>query len=66
MTAAREAGAAAVALSGAGPGLIAFSSNQSRDISVAMQKVFESNGLSARIFELEMSNKGAQVTSVKS
>ncbi|MDK1081192.1 MAG: homoserine kinase [Anaerolineae bacterium] len=66
MLAAREAGAAAVALSGAGPGLIAFSSNQSRDISVAMQKVFESNGLSARIFELEMSNKGAQVTSVKS
>ena len=62
MEAARHAGAAAVALSGAGPSLIAFSSKQGKTIGSAMQRAFEQAGLTSRIFELEPSYEGAEVS----
>jgi homoserine kinase len=61
MKAARQAGAPAVALSGAGPSLIAFSSKQDPAIGEAMKDAFEQAGLQARIFQLKMSNHGAEV-----
>jgi len=61
MDAAKQAGAAAVALSGAGPSLIAFSANRNASIGAAMTRVFESVGLMTRIFELEVTQKGAQI-----
>ena len=62
LEAGKKAGASAVALSGAGPGLIAFSSKEKADIGAAMKRAFESAGMSARIFELETSYEGAEVT----
>ena len=62
MQAARRAGAGAVALSGAGPGLIAFSSKPEPTIGLAMQHAFESAGLTARIFHLNVSYEGAEVS----
>jgi homoserine kinase len=62
MAAARQAGAAAVALSGAGPSLIAFSAVNGPDIGEAMKQVFESSGLNTRIFELNVTQQGAQIT----
>lgn len=64
MQAARQAGAAAVALSGAGPSLIAFSSKEKPSIGAVMQRAFESAGLTARIFELGTSYEGAEVSIV--
>jgi homoserine kinase len=60
--AAHQAGASAVALSGAGPSLIAFS-RQPADagIGLAMQQAFEQAGLTARIFPLNISVSGASV-----
>lgn len=64
MQAGRQAGAAAVALSGAGPSLIAFSSKEHPGIGAAMQRAFEQAGLTARIFELGTSYEGAEVSIV--
>jgi homoserine kinase len=61
MDAAHHAGAAAVALSGAGPSLIAFSSKQEPAVGLAMKRAFEGAGLTARIFELGTSYEGAEV-----
>jgi homoserine kinase len=62
--AARQAGASAVALSGAGPSLIAFSRQPSDPgIGLAMQQAFEQAGLAARIFPLNISQSGASVVS---
>jgi homoserine kinase len=61
MEAAKKAGASAVALSGAGPGLIAFSVDYDPGIGLAIKQMFESVGLSARVFELGVSQQGAQV-----
>ena len=61
MDAAHHAGAGAVALSGAGPSLIAFSSKPEPGIGQAMKRSFEAAGLSARIFELGASYEGAEV-----
>lgn len=61
MEAAKAAGAAAVALSGAGPSLIAFSAKRDPAIGEAMKRVFEGAGLQARIFQLKMSDHGAEV-----
>ena len=61
MDAAHHAGAGAVALSGAGPSLIVFSSKPEPAIGQAMKRAFESAGLAARIFELGTSNEGAEV-----
>jgi homoserine kinase len=57
----KSAGAGAVALSGAGPSLIAFSDRQDPEIGEAMKKAFMSAGLGARVFELAISDQGAQV-----
>jgi len=61
MEAAKEAGAAAVALSGAGPSLIAFSSKAEAGIGKAMKRAFEAAGLTARIFNLGVSSRGAEI-----
>jgi len=61
MHAAKEAGASAVALSGAGPSLIVFSSKQDPAIGESMTSAFEQAGLQARSFELKMSHYGAEV-----
>ena len=60
MHAAKEAGASAVAISGAGPGIIAFSSKRDPVIGEAMTSAFQGAGLSARVFPLKMSNFGAE------
>jgi homoserine kinase len=61
MEAAKEAGAAAVALSGAGPGVIAFSSKAESGIGISMRRAFEATGLTARIFRLGVSSRGAGI-----
>jgi homoserine kinase len=67
MGAAKEAGASAVALSGAGPSLIAFSSQaeaeipQGDAIGESMKRAFEEAGLTARIFHLKGSGRGAEI-----
>jgi homoserine kinase len=61
MEAAERAGASAVALSGAGPSLIAFSAQPQPAIGEAMKACFEKAGLPARIFPLQMSDHGAEV-----
>jgi homoserine kinase len=61
MDAAKEAGASAAALSGAGPSVIAFSSKRDPVIGEAMKRAFEERELSARIFQLKMSGHGAEV-----
>jgi homoserine kinase len=60
MGAAKEAGASAVALSGAGPSLIAFASKAEPGIGESMQRAFEQAGLTARIFNLGVSGHGAE------
>jgi homoserine kinase len=64
LEAGKQAGAAAVALSGAGPSLIAFSPREQPAIGAAMQREFEAAGLGARIFELDTSYEGAEATIV--
>ena len=65
--AARQAGANAVALSGAGPSLIAFSGQPANaGIGSAMQRAFEQAGLKARIFPLNISHSGASVVESQS
>jgi len=61
MEAARDAGASAVALSGAGPSVIAFSSKAETGIGEAMKRAFEELGLSTRIFNLGISGQGAEI-----
>ena len=61
MEAAKKAGAAAVALSGAGPGIIAFSSETGSGIGESMRRAFEFAGLKARIFNLRVSGQGAEI-----
>jgi homoserine kinase len=60
--AAHRAGTAAVALSGAGPSLIAFCSKENPAVGLAMKRAFEQAGLTARIFELGTSYEGAEVS----
>ncbi len=60
MEAAREAGASAVALSGAGPSVIAFSAGEA-GVGEAMKRAFEAAGLEARIFCLGVSSRGVEV-----
>ena len=61
MNAMRKKGAA-VALSGAGPSLIAFTQPDSNPGPVA-QRAFEEAGISAKIFQLGISNQGAEIHS---
>jgi homoserine kinase len=60
MDAAKEAGASAAALSGAGPSIIAFSSRRDPSIGEGMQRAFEQTGFSARTFQLKISDHGAE------
>jgi len=60
MEAARNAGAAAAALSGAGPSVIAFSSKRDPAIGEAMRRAYAEAGHTARTFQLKMSNFGAE------
>jgi homoserine kinase len=57
-SAAREAGAIAVALSGAGPSLVAFASSQHEAIAAAMQAAFLAHGLKSRAFVLPVAAEG--------
>jgi len=59
--AALEAGAAGVALSGAGPGLIAFAPSGLPSIAEAIAQAFHSHGLSTRRYLLGPNLEGAQV-----
>lgn len=59
--AALDAGAAAVALSGAGPGLIAFADGAHEDIGLAMQRAFREAGLTARFWVLNVVNSGLRM-----
>lgn len=61
MEAARKSGASAVALSGAGPSLIAFSYGHEEEIGESMKRAFEAAGLNARIFHLRVCERGARV-----
>jgi homoserine kinase len=60
--AARKAGAAAVALSGAGPALVAFAPDRHWDIAGAMKAAFEAAGLAGRTFVLPVDRQGVQVS----
>ena len=60
MQAMRADGVPAVALSGAGPSLIAFSKTES-NAGLAASRAFERAGLSVRIFHLGISDRGAEI-----
>ena len=64
--AARNAGAAAVVLSGAGPSLLAFIRNQSdlQAVGVSMITAFREAGLTARIYSPPISNAGTSVQAI--
>jgi homoserine kinase len=61
LQAARQAGAAAAAISGAGPGIIAFTRQDPEAVAEAMIAAFSQAGLTARGWALSVSNTGAQV-----
>ena len=62
MQAARQAGAAAVALSGAGPSLVAFCDEaRTGDAAQAMQDAFASAGVQSRLWQLKTTCEGARV-----
>ena len=64
MDVAMKAGAAAVALSGAGPSVVAFSSKAESNVGEAMKRAFGEAGLEARIFQLGVSTQGAEIQSL--
>ncbi len=61
---ARQAGAAAVALSGAGPSLAAFAPDHHWEIASAMKAAFESVGVTCRAFVLPVDRQGVQISVV--
>lgn len=61
MEAAREAGAAAVVLSGAGPALVAFSPSRHEEIAEAMVQAFRAEGVVAHPLVLPVDRGGLQV-----
>jgi homoserine kinase len=61
---ARKAGAGAVALSGAGPSLVAFASDKHAEIAGTMKAAFEANGVACRTFVLPVDQQGVQVSVV--
>ncbi|MDW8328091.1 MAG: homoserine kinase [Anaerolineales bacterium] len=61
---ARKAGAVAVALSGAGPSLVAFAPGKHGEIADAMKAAFEAHGLPCRTFILPVDRQGVQVSVV--
>ena len=60
MEAAKEAGASAVALSGAGPSVIAFSTGEA-GIGESMKRAYKAAGVEARIFRLGVASRGAEL-----
>lgn len=60
--AARQAGAAGVALSGAGPSVVAFAPQGHAAIAEAMQAAFANHGLDARTMLLQTTTEGARTT----
>lgn len=63
LRAAKKAGAAAAALSGAGPGIVAFGSDDASTIAAAMIEAFKKAGVSARGWALRVATGGAEVNS---
>ncbi len=61
MDAMKQAGASAVALSGAGPSLIAFSSKAEAGIGESAKRAFAKAGLNSRVYQLKISRRGAEV-----
>lgn len=59
--AALDHGAAACALSGAGPGLIAFADGAHEDIGQAMRRAFREAGLASRFWVLNVVNSGLRM-----
>jgi len=64
VAAARRAGAAAVALSGSGPALIAFAPSGHERIAQAMALAFEEAGLAARAYALPVDQQGVRISVV--
>lgn len=62
MDAAKDAGAAAVALSGAGPSLIAFAPSNHAQIGQAAADAFKQHGLNSRRWILSVDTQGTAVT----
>ncbi len=60
MSAAKDAGASAVALSGAGPSVIAFSTGEA-GVGESMKRAYEAAGVDARIFRLGVAGRGAEL-----
>jgi homoserine kinase len=60
--AARSAGAQGVALSGAGPGVIAFAQRDHRSVAVAMGQAFAAAGLDSRFWILDLDRQGFRIT----
>ncbi len=63
-TAAHAAGAAAVAISGAGPSAAAFAPDKHYEIAEAMKAAFEAAGVSCRTFVLPVDRQGVQISVV--
>ena len=61
MSAARKAGAAAVALSGSGPGIVAFTPDRHERIARAMTRTFKGAGLEVKTFILDIHRQGTRV-----
>ena len=61
MAAAYSAGASGVALSGAGPSLIAFAEHNRDNITAAMKAAFANAGLQSRDWQLQIETSGAQL-----
>ena len=59
--AAREGGAAAVALSGAGPGIAAFAPDRHAEIAGAMKSAFEARGTACRTLVLPVDRRGVSI-----
>lgn len=64
-TAARKAGAAAVAVSGAGPSVIAFAPQNHVAIGLAVQQAFAKAGLNSRYWILPLDTTGSLVTPLR-
>lgn len=63
LAAAKSAGAAAVAISGSGPSLIAFAYDRHDQIAAAMSAAFAANAIQSRTWVLKVDRLGARVVS---
>jgi homoserine kinase len=58
-----EAEAYGACISGAGPGIVAFTSKEkSKPVSKAMQSAYQAKGISSQIFILDLPSKGMYIT----